>query len=147
MLFWFRNSPFIEYMFYDVTGQIQSEVFRLDFNILTIRYYAGQLLVFQALINGETTFYYMFSDFGVKKINFETVKPKKMPSFGKFVNGFVHPHSGELMIELIDNQTLTDLSWDRQLKEFVVEYSKRLIYPGETASSNNTRIFEMSGEF
>ena len=144
MLFYFGNTPHVEYMVFDNNGHIESTVYTLNFNINNVRYFSGQLLVIEGLDkNGKEMIAYSFFDFGIYRVNFDKMRLREMSTFGKFANSFVSPMTGEIIIELLSGNTLADLSLDRGTYEFAVEFSK--VIP--EADKKNLMIFEIGGSY
>lgn len=148
VLIWMEGLPFLEYVLLDNFGNIESEVFRLDFNITSVTYHGGQMLVIETFLNNVQTYYYIMYDFGSKRVDFEKTTPKKMTNFGQAINSFVSSITGDVVIQLLADKLLIDLSLERQLDEFLVEYSKKVFTESEPAiSGKNISISAMAGDF
>ena len=142
-LIYFENTNNVEYMIFDNNGNIDSVVYTLSFDITKIRYFSGQLLVIEGKSNVKNLTTYTFFDFGIYKLNLDKIDLRQMSHFGQFVNSFVSGLTGEIVVELLDNDTLVDLSLDRNTYEFAVEFSK--IIP--ESDKRPIVIFEIGGSY
>lgn len=151
LIIWFNGLPYLEYLLIDEVGKMESQVFKLDFDIIKIRYFAGQFVSFESknkMDASKSMYYFMFFDFGVKRLEFNKAKPREMLNFGNFVNSYVNSINGEIIVELLDKEMLLDMSLRRQSGEFVIEYSKRIFQPNETNfDSTSVLIFELGGDY
>lgn len=143
-LVYFENTANIEYIVFDNNGKINSVVYTLMFNLKAIRYFSGQVLVIEGNDKeNQSLIVYSFFDFGIHRLNFETLSLRRMSHFGVFANSYVNPFSGEIVVELMDKLTLADLSLDRQTYEFAVEFSKSL----PEIDNRKIIIFEIGGKY
>ena len=149
LIIWFEGLEYLEYLLIDEVGKMESQVFKMDFNIKKIRYFSGQFLSFESFNEQrKPTYYFMFFDFGVKRLDFNKAKPKEMLNFGNFVNSYVNSINGEIIVELLDKDMLLDMSLRRQTGEFMIEYSKKLFKPEESKfDSASVFIFEVGGDY
>ena len=151
LIIWFDNNQYLECLLIDEVGKMESQVFKMDFNIKKVRYFSGQFLSFESTPTRpglNSTYYFMFFDFGVKRLDFNKAKPREMLNFGDFVNSYVNSINGEVIVELLDGNMLLDMSLRRQTGEFMIEYSKRLFKQNETAfQSPSVFIFELGGDY
>jgi hypothetical protein len=149
LIIWFDGLQYLEYLLIDEVGKMESQVFKLDFSFKKIRYFSGQFLTFESVeTSTESKYKFMFFDFGVKRLDFNKAKPTPMLNFGNFVNSYVNPINGEIIVELLDKHMLLDMSLRRQTGEFMIEYSKRLFKQNETEfNSSFVFIFEVGGDY
>ena len=147
-LVFFEGLEYLEYILINEVGKVESQVFKMDFPIKDIRYFSGQFLSFESIRGSSPVFYFIFFDFGVKKLDFTKVKPREVLNFGQFVNSYVSSVNGDILVELLNNDMLLDMSLKRESNEFMIEYSKRLFDPGETPfSPSSVFVFEMAGDY
>lgn len=148
LLLWYEDLPHLEVAVVDSTGQLSSEVYQLEFPIRQIRYFSGQLLMIDSLIQGKMQYFFAITDFGTKKLDMETIKFRTMKGFGTFVNSYNNPLNNQMMIEVLEGKSLIDLAMQRTTEEFFIEHSKQLFRKEEkVVPSKQLVIFEMSGEF
>lgn len=148
LLLWYENSPHLEVAVIDSTGQLSSEVYKLDFPISQLRYFSGQMLMIDSLINGQMHYFFTITDFGTKKLDMEAIKFRTMKGFGNFVNSYNNPLNNQMMVEVLEGKSLIDLAMERNTEEFYIQHSKQLFKSSEPAvPANRILIFEMAGEF
>ena len=148
LLVWLEGHPFIESILFDTSGNLESEVYRMDYPIWTVRYFSGQLLLFDTYINSEHIYLYSMFEFGFKRLDMSSIKVKQTKGFGTFINSFVNSVNGQVEVELLEDKILVQLGLDRSSQNFVLETAQAIFEQLEaTPKAEQLLIFEMAGDY
>ena len=148
LLVWFEGHPFIESILFDTSGNLESEVYRMDHSIWTVRYFSGQLLLFDTYINSEHIYLYSMFEFGFKKLDMGSIQVKQTKGFGTFINSFVNSVNGQVEVELLEDRMLVQLGLDRASQLFMLETAQEIFDPSEgLPKAQQLLIFEMAGDY
>jgi hypothetical protein len=148
LLVWFEGYPFIESILFDTSGNLASDVYRMDYPIWTIRYFSGQLLIFDTYFNSEHIYLYTMFEFGFKRLDMGSMEVKQTKGFGTFINSYVNSVNGLVEIELLEDKMLVQLGLQRSTKNFLIETSQSLFDVQEQApKAEQLLIFEMNGDY
>lgn len=144
---WFQGDVLLEEVSIDHSGQYTSRIHVLKNKLQKIRFFAGQLLVFEFLEKGTKSFYYKITDFG-SKYDFDNLSIMK--DMGTFVNSFNTKEESDLMIETFDKENnILCLKFDKYSQLFTIETTMENDFPSSfNPSELNERnfityIFEM----
>lgn len=102
MYIWFEQDFLLEEVNIDMQGQYSSKMHVMDKKLRNIRYFAGQLLIFEFIEQGFDSIYYKFAD---SQSGFDMKSLRRMVEMGFFVNSYSSREFAELMIESLNKRS------------------------------------------
>lgn len=140
MYIWFEQDFLLEEVSIDLQGQYSSKMHVLDKKLRNIRYFAGQLLIFEFIEPGFDSIYYQFAD---SQVGFDMKSLRRMAEMGFFVNSFSSREFADLIIESFNKRSdIISSKYNRQINEFTIETTMETFFPKDfTPVRVNGRLY------